>query len=86
MTTNPYDPTPYDAGSSHAADTGTSSKTDVAAEQGKAEARIRQLEDLLRRAEVGEQREDDGLVEPGMIQTIRFAGDYYTETILHCTR
>ena len=34
MTTNPYDPTPYDAGSSHAADTGTSSKKDVAAEQG----------------------------------------------------
>ena len=38
MTTNPYDPTPYDAGSSHAAQTGTSSKKDVAAEQGKAEA------------------------------------------------
>lgn len=38
MTTNPYDPTPYDAGSSHAAQTGTSSKKDVAAEQTKAEA------------------------------------------------
>ncbi|UPK74176.1 transcription elongation factor GreA [Nocardioidaceae bacterium SCSIO 66511] len=51
-------------------------------EQGKQEARIRQLEDLLRRAEVGEQREDDGLVEPGMILTIRFAGDDDTEKFL----
>ncbi|KUG57637.1 hypothetical protein AVL61_16510 [Kocuria rosea subsp. polaris] len=38
MTTNPYDPTPYEAGSSHPAETGTSNKKDVAAEQGKAEA------------------------------------------------
>ncbi|UYM06395.1 transcription elongation factor GreA [Solicola gregarius] len=51
-------------------------------EQGKSEARIRQLEDLLRRAEVGEQREDDGLVEPGMIVTIRFAGDDDTEKFM----
>ncbi|MGH3357404.1 MAG: transcription elongation factor GreA [Nocardioidaceae bacterium] len=51
-------------------------------EQGKAEARIRQLEDMLRRAEVGEQREDDGLVEPGMILTIKFEGDDDTETFL----
>jgi len=51
-------------------------------EQGKSEARIRQLEDLLRRSEVGEQRQDDGLVEPGMILTIRFEGDDDTETFL----
>ncbi|MGH3423354.1 MAG: transcription elongation factor GreA [Nocardioidaceae bacterium] len=51
-------------------------------EQGKAEARIRQLEEMLRRAEVGEQRADDGLVEPGMIVTVRFAGDDDTETFL----
>ena len=51
-------------------------------EQGKTEGRIRQLEDLLRRAEIGEQREDDGLVEPGMILTIRFEGDDDTETFL----
>jgi hypothetical protein len=38
MTTNPYDPTPYEAGASHAAETSTPSKKDVAAEQGKAEA------------------------------------------------
>ncbi|MEX5296379.1 hypothetical protein QYM41_13960 [Kocuria sp. CPCC 205268] len=37
MTTNPYDATPYEAGSSHPAETGASKK-DVAAEQGRAEA------------------------------------------------
>ena len=51
-------------------------------EQGKQEARIRQLEDMMRRAEVGEQRKDDGLVETGMIVTIQFAGDSDTETFL----
>ena len=44
-------------------------------EQGKTEARIRQLEDMLRRAEVGETPADDGVVEPGMKVTYRFAGD-----------
>ena len=38
-------------------------------EQGKQEARIRQLEDMLRRAEVGETPPDDGIVEPGMVVT-----------------
>lgn len=51
-------------------------------EQGKAEARIRQLEDMLRRAEVGEAPADDGLVEPGMVVSITFAGDDDTETFL----
>lgn len=51
-------------------------------EQGKTEARILQLEDMLRRAEVGEQRADDGLVEPGMIVTVRFKGDKDTESFL----
>lgn len=51
-------------------------------EQGKTEARIRQLEDMLRRAEVGEAPADDGLVEPGMAVTIRFTGDTDTETFL----
>jgi transcription elongation factor GreA len=44
-------------------------------EQGKTEARIRQLEDMLRRAEVGETPPDDGVVEPGMTVTYKFAGD-----------
>ncbi len=48
-------------------------------EQGKTKARIDQLEDMLRKAEVGEKPADDGLVEAGMIVTIRFAGD--TDTV-----
>jgi transcription elongation factor GreA len=51
-------------------------------EQGKAEARIRQLEDMLRKAEVGETPADDGVVEPGMKVTTRFVGDDDTETFL----
>ncbi len=44
-------------------------------EQGKTEARIRQLEDMLRRAEVGETPADDGVVEPGMKVTYKFVDD-----------
>ncbi|MGH3361721.1 MAG: transcription elongation factor GreA [Nocardioides sp.] len=44
-------------------------------EQGKIEARIRQLENMLRTAEVGETPPDDGIVEPGMVITYKFAGD-----------
>ena len=43
-------------------------------EQGKTEARIRQLEDMLRRAEVGETPADDGVVEPGMKVTADVGG------------
>jgi transcription elongation factor GreA len=49
-------------------------------EQGKLEGRIRQLEDMLRRAEVGETPPDDGVVEPGMVVTYRFVGDSDDET------
>ena len=55
-------------------------------EQGKQEARIRQLQDLLQRAQVGETPADDGVVEPGMVVTIRFAGDDDTETFLLAAR
>jgi transcription elongation factor GreA len=51
-------------------------------EQGKMEARIRQLEEMLRRAEVGETPANDGVVEPGMVVTYRFVGDDETETFL----
>jgi transcription elongation factor GreA len=51
-------------------------------EQGKAEARIRQLEDMLRRAEVGETPPDDGVVEPGMQVTTRFVSDDHIVTFL----
>ncbi len=51
-------------------------------EQGKIEARIRQLEEMLRTAEVGETPADDGVVEPGMKVTYRFVGDEDTDTFL----
>jgi transcription elongation factor GreA len=44
-------------------------------EQGKTEGRIRQLEDMLHRAKVGEAPADDGVVEPGMKVTYKFSGD-----------
>ena len=48
-------------------------------EQGKQEARIRQLVDLLNKAKVGEAPADTGVVVPGMIVTVRFAdGDQET--------
>ena len=50
-------------------------------EQSKMEARISQLEDMLRRAQVGETPVDDGIVEPGMRVTVRFA-DGESETFL----
>ena len=44
-------------------------------EQGKIEARIRVLKDLLRHAVVGDVRDDDGIVEPGILVTAKIAGD-----------
>jgi transcription elongation factor GreA len=44
-------------------------------EQGKNEGRIRQLESMLDRAQVGETPPDDGVVEPGMKVTYKFVGD-----------
>ena len=41
-----------------------------------------ELEDMLRRAEVGETPANDGVVEPGMVVTIRFTGDDETEKFL----
>ena len=35
---------------------------------------VRQLEDMLRRAEVGETPANDGVVEPGMVVTVDFGG------------
>jgi transcription elongation factor GreA len=55
-------------------------------EQGHSEARIRQLEDMLRRAHVGETPPDDGVVEPGMKVTIRFVDNGDTETFLFGAR
>jgi len=44
-------------------------------EQGKIEARIRQLTVLLRDAQVGAAPADDGVVEPGMLVVAKIAGD-----------
>ena len=44
-------------------------------EQGKMEARIRQLTQLLENAIIGETPKDDGVVEPGMIVTVEMFGD-----------
>jgi transcription elongation factor GreA len=55
-------------------------------EQGKTEARIRQLEDMLRKAQVGEVPPDDGVVEPGMVVTVRFVGDTDVEEFLFGAR
>ncbi|MBT9255196.1 transcription elongation factor GreA [Phycicoccus sp. MAQZ13P-2] len=44
-------------------------------EQGKMEARIRQLTQLLENAVIGETPKDDGVVEPGMIVTVDMFGD-----------
>ncbi len=52
-------------------------------EQGKQEARIRQLEDLLRSAQVGEPPTSPTRVEPGVVVTVRFDGSNDdTETFL----
>ena len=48
-------------------------------EQGKQEARIRQLEQLLRDAKVGEAPPTDGKAGPGMVVEVRFPGDTETE-------
>ncbi|HJB09786.1 MAG TPA: transcription elongation factor GreA [Candidatus Brachybacterium merdavium] len=42
-------------------------------EQGKMEARIADLQQLLKNAVVGESPQDDGVVEPGMVVTISMA-------------
>lgn len=44
-------------------------------EQGQMEGRIRQLEDLLRRAQVGEAEGDNDEVAPGKLITVAYDGD-----------
>ena len=55
-------------------------------EQGKQEARIRQLEEILSKAEVGETPPDDGVVEQGMKVTVRFVEFDEEETFLFGAR
>jgi transcription elongation factor GreA len=52
-------------------------------EQGKMEARIRQLNQLLRTAKVGSPPSADaGVAGPGMVVTVKYDGDDDTETFL----
>ncbi len=51
-------------------------------EQGKQEGRIVQLQSLLREAKVGEAPVSDGVAGPGMLVTVRFAGDGEDEKFL----
>ncbi|MCP2165693.1 transcription elongation factor GreA [Goodfellowiella coeruleoviolacea] len=55
-------------------------------EQGKQEARIRQLQELLRAAKVGEPPANDGVAAPGMVLTVRYDGDDEPEEFLLATR
>jgi transcription elongation factor GreA len=55
-------------------------------EQGKQEARIRQLQELLRAAKVGEAPTTNGVAAPGMVLTVRYDGDNETEEFLLATR
>ncbi len=51
-------------------------------EQGKLEARIRQLTQLLRDAKVGEAPTSSGVAGPGMVVEVRYEGDDETERFL----
>ena len=51
-------------------------------EQGKREARIRQLAQLLQEARVGEAPTEAGIVGPGMVVSVRFADNGDTERFL----
>jgi transcription elongation factor GreA len=51
-------------------------------EQGQQEARIRQLQELLRTAQVGTAPTNTDTVSPGMVLKIRYEGDDDTETVL----
>jgi transcription elongation factor GreA len=52
-------------------------------EQGKMEARIRQLTQLLESAKVGETPPDNGVVEPGMLVTVEMFGEEETFLLGH---
>jgi transcription elongation factor GreA len=55
-------------------------------EQGRQEARIRQLQELLHTAKVGEAPKEEGIAAPGMVLTVRYEDDDETETFLLATR
>ncbi|MDA3626487.1 GreA/GreB family elongation factor [Saccharopolyspora oryzae] len=60
---------------------GSGDEADPLTEEGQRRARIREIQELLRNAVVGETPPDDGVAEPGMVLTVRF-DDGETETFL----
>lgn len=59
-----------------------SAETGDFASQRDRETRVRQINDLLTNAIVGEDPPDDGVAEPGMVLTVRFDDTGETETFL----
>jgi transcription elongation factor GreA len=55
-------------------------------EQGKQEARIRQIQHILENARVGDPPRTEGVVGPGMTVTVRFTGDEDEVTFLLASR
>lgn len=55
-------------------------------EQGQVESRIRQLQELLRTAQVGETPAESGIAQPGSVLTVRFDGEDETEQFLLANR
>ncbi|MEU6268977.1 transcription elongation factor GreA [Saccharopolyspora shandongensis] len=55
-------------------------------EQGQIEARIRQLQELLRTAQVGDVPTESGIARPGSVLTVRYDGEDETEKFLLATR
>ena len=55
---------------------------DLVASHNARQARIRQIQDLLNNAVVGEDPPDDGVAEPGMVLTVRYDDTGDTETFL----
>jgi len=56
--------------------------SNLAAKYSARQARIRQIQDLLSRAVVGDDPPDDGVAEPGMVLTVRYDDTGEIETFL----
>ncbi len=55
-------------------------------EQGQIESRIRQLQELLRTAQVGDVPTESGIAKPGSVLTVRYDGETETERFLLANR
>ncbi|TDC95892.1 transcription elongation factor GreA [Saccharopolyspora aridisoli] len=55
-------------------------------EQGQIESRIRQLQELLRTAQVGDVPTESGIAKPGSVLTVRYDGEDETEQFLLANR